>query len=217
MFNALTRIFTKTDPMWERFRQEADKKAMFTPDLAELKDFEKMRVFVYNELQKDQPKNSLLSSSEYCGACYTQNSDFVLYKKLLGKETFPIAMEVTKDNRFGISSLIGDPGQVMGETYSVTPETIVELDNYLLNTVEFDRKRIKIVIPYFTEADSACRYIETEAWMWVGRSEFWNDQLFIKDQDGPKFARSERLFVDIKDETLGGHYIFDYKLEATEK
>lgn len=216
MLNTIKKIFTREDQDWKKFKQEAEHKALFTPDLALLQQQARWPVFVYNELQQGQVQNLRMSKSIYRGLGYTKTSDFVMYKKLLGKETYPLAMAVSEDQKFGISSLIGDMGQIMGELYSVTPYDIIQLDEYHLNTVSFERKTVPILIPYKADAkaDKFDMY-EREAFMYIGRPEFFNEQIF--SSEGKKlFAYSQRLFVtkENKDEPLGAYYVFDHNLEA---
>lgn len=214
----LSSFFKREDPMWAQFRLEAEKKALLTPDLAELKTFSNVNVFVYNEIQSEQPQNELVSMGLYRGIGYTKQSDFVLYKKLLGKETFPFALQITEDQRLGMSSYLGDPGQIMGEVYTIPipAERIIALDEYMLNTVYFDRKRVTILVPFRTDpASDKFDMNEIEAFMYVGRQEFWNEQI-TKSDSNVLFAKSQRLFAN-KEDNIGAYYTFDYKVEATKE
>jgi uncharacterized protein YdaT len=134
----------------------------------------------------------------------------------LGKETFPFAMPVSEDQKHGSGTLIGDPGQILGEVYTIRSEAIIDLDEYMLNQVYYERKKVPILIPYKTDNADEFSYHEVEAFMWVGRTEFWGDQL--ASSDGKKlFAQSHRLFnaKENKDEPLGAYYLFDYEIEAS--
>jgi hypothetical protein len=220
MISAIKNYFHKTDPVWQTFKQEAERKMLFTKDWAELSQYERLKVFVYNEVQRGQIKHNLLGTNPvYGGLCYTESSDYVLYKKMLGKETFPFALEISEDQKHGMSSLIGDPGQIMGEMYSLTPLEIKKLDDYLLNGVYFNRKKVKVLIPYKVDSSkdefSVCT---VEAFMWVGDASFWTDQISSSEAKN-LFKRSLRLFAakDNKEETLGAYYVFDHNVEATEK
>lgn len=220
MLKAVANFFSRTDPQWIKYSQEAERKAQFTPDAAELQQQWAVNVFIYNECQMNGPKTNILGDKAiYGGLAYTESSDFVLYKKDLGKETFPFALEVNDDNRMGMSSLIGDPGQIMGEVYSVRPYDLISLDNYMLNTVRFERKRVKVVIPWRPNASEEIEPVIKEVWMYVGKLDFWKDQIY--DQEMKKFFKpSPRLFCAKENnnkDTLGAHYLFDYNLEANSK
>lgn len=213
MLSSVTNFFKRTDPDWQRFRQIAERKTLLTPDYHELQQFERIKVFVYNECQKDQPQHAKLGPAVlYGGFGYTEDNSYVLYKKLLGKETFPFAMEIQDNQRHGMSSFLGDPGQVMGELWSIRPADVVELDYYMLNTVYYDRKRVKLLI-----TRSKTDVYKTEAFMYIGRPEFWNDQIF-SNEGRDLFARSSRLFATKENsDTLGAHYVFDYNVEVGKK
>ena len=217
MFN-FARIFDRTDPMWTKFREEADRKAMFTPDIADIQDQYAHNIFIYNECMRGNPQHNVLGeASLFGGLAYTESSDFVLYTKKLGRETYPFALPITDDHKMGRSSLIGDPGQIMGEVYSIRPDALISLDNYMLNTVQFERKRVKVVRPYHPDEKSALEVHTTEVWMYIGSYEFWKDQ--INDAEAKKlFIKTPRLFAT-KDsnnkETLGAYYIFDYNFETS--
>jgi gamma-glutamylcyclotransferase (GGCT)/AIG2-like uncharacterized protein YtfP len=203
--------------VWKQFRAEAERKAMFTPDIEKVQSQRAHNVFVYNECIRGLPKHTVLGlSAVFNGAAYTEGSDYVLYKKMLGKETYPISFQIRKDQVMGMSSLIGDPGQIMGEIYTIRPEALISLDNYMLNTVQFERKRVKVLRPFHPTAGAELEIHAIEMWMYVGIFDFWQDQM--SDPESRKiFKRSIRLFAakDITDkEPLGAHYCFDYNLET---
>lgn len=208
-------FFKKTDPLWEQFSEEANRKAQFTPDIEDVQDKYCHNVFIYNECQSHGPKNNVINGSVYGGHSYTESSDYVLYKKLLAKETYPFAFEITDDEKLGRSSYIGDMGQIMGELWLIRPNDLIALDNYMLNTVQFDRKRVKIVVPFHADEQSPVDVHTIEAWMYVAKKKFWSPQ--IADAQAKKFfRRSSRLFCT-KDnnnkDTLSAYYIFDYDAE----
>lgn len=216
MLSNLKSLFGLKDPTFQRFQQQAEEFTLMTPDYAELQAQYAHNVFVYNENQSNGSRfDELKAPRFYRGQGFTESSDFVMYKTLLGLETFPIALEVTEDQRHGLSSLIGDPGQIIGEVYSVRYNSIVSLDNYMLNGVRFTRKRVKVVIPFRIEGTDHFDKKVTEVFMYVGKYDFWKDYLF-KNEAKKTFARSERLFAT-KEDDLGAHYLFDYKLEVASR
>ncbi len=138
-----------------------------------------------------------------------------MYKKLLGKETFPLAFKIEDDQKHGLSSLLGDMGQVMGELYSIPPMHVVALDLYMLNTVQFERIPVQVLIPFKPQGQDKFEIHKTEAMMYVGRQDFWNDQL--KDAEQRKlFSQSKRLFAvkETDEPELGAYFTFDYNIEA---
>lgn len=213
----MSKLLRKEDPLWQQYRAEAEKKALMTPDLAYLKECAMVNIFVYDDMQTNQPNNRKLEGGMYRGFGYTKASDFVLYKKLLGKETFPFALQITEDQRIGMSSYIGDPGQIVGEVYTLfnPSDKIIDLDSFVLNTVYYDRKIVPVLIPYKTDPNAESFEIkEIEAFMYIGSQEFWGEQL--SSHEGKSlFKQSQRIFgsKEIGD-NLGAYYTFDYNVEA---
>jgi gamma-glutamylcyclotransferase (GGCT)/AIG2-like uncharacterized protein YtfP len=214
MWDGLKRIITPQDAFWQKCMQEAELRNRHTPDWNALQTHEGVPIFIYDSHMKNQPNNSVLGEGIlYFGAAWTESSQFVMYKKMLGKDTFPLAMQIEEDQVLGLSSLLGDPGQVMGELYAVRPNTIAKLDEDVLNLVYYERKMVKIV----SSVTYSTGILETkvvEAFMYVGRRKFWEDQM--RDEKAKHlFQRSPRLFCS-KDrgEGLGAYYTFDYKVEA---
>jgi hypothetical protein len=220
MLQAITNFFTRTDPNWLRFRAEAERRAQFTPDILDIQQLYAVNVFVYNECMASGPKHTTLGpNAKYGGLAYTESSDFVLYKKELGNETFPIAFPVTDEQKIGMSTLIGDPGQVMGEVWSIRPDDLISLDYYMLNTVRFNRKPVNITIPYRADTNSEFEPVTKEVFMYVGDLDHWKDQL-LDNEMRKSLVPSKRLFC-VKDrnfnETLGSYFVFDYNIEAYRK
>lgn len=218
MFQKLNALLTRPNIEWQRHIQEAARKSMFTPDAADIQELSGVNVFVYNETQSGQPKHGLLGpEAVFAGFGYTEGTDFVLYKKLLGKETFPFALKIRPDQILGAdtpapSSFIGDPGQVIGEVYTIRPKQLIELDFYMLNTVQFTRERTKIIIPFSIDTKTV-EYKTADVFMYVGKPDFWDDQ--IASPEGKKlFERSTRIF-GVKEDTIGSHYTFDWNIESS--
>lgn len=188
-----------------------------TPDLTELQAQFGHNVFVYNQTKRNDPEHKVFKGPKfYRGLGYTASRDFVMYKKDLGLESFPIVLEITEDQKLGIdNSLLGEPGQIMGEVFSTRWESIVELDQYHLNMVQFNRIRVAVIVPFQLEGTDQWNHKEIPVWMYVGNPEFWNPQLFSSEAK-KLFKPSHRLIAEksYKDEELGAFYTFDYKVEA---
>ena len=216
MFQKLKGIFTRADADWARYSQEASKKALFTPDLAELQQKETINIFLYNEMQTGQPNHGKLGPTAiYRGCGYTASSAYSMWTKRLGNETFPMALKIEDDHVLGQTSLIGDPGQIMGEVYTIRPFEIIPLDEYMLNCVYFERTPTQILVPFKTDPkNDKFDFVVAEAYMWTARRQFWDEQ--IADVEAKHlFRRVKRLFnaKSISEESLGSYYVFDAKVE----
>jgi gamma-glutamylcyclotransferase (GGCT)/AIG2-like uncharacterized protein YtfP len=208
-------LFTKMDPLWKKFAELAEQKSKFTPDRADLMQFATHGVFIYDSHQGTKSKHGNLGVKPvFHGHAYTESSDYVMYKKNVGIESFPFAMEISDKHRMGeFSSLIGDPGQIMGEVYELPTESIVALDENMLNTVYFNRKRVTVLVmsPEGSKYKSL-RRIQT--WMYVGNPEFWTD-VIAKASQTKLISQSTRLFAAKEETSLGAFYVFDHKLDAS--
>lgn len=159
-----------------------------TPDIAYLEQYERVLLFCYGREMKGHAEHEVLGENKtYHGTIFTE-SDYIVWRKRLGKESYPIAIR-TEETGFGNIR----PARLKGELYAVSPNTIVSLDNSRENGKMFRRKRISLIYPY-RERTWAVAYGEThpdrlkwipqlsgtrlqtlEAWAYVGRKTYWDD------------------------------------------
>lgn len=189
---------------------EINKEHNFTPDMWRLQQRAKHLIFVYNEYQSRQHKHDLIGDNRLAAA-FTEASNLVMWKKKLGNETFPFALEIKPEQTFGNSSFLGKPARISGELYSVPPQTIKAIDTDQLNEVYFQRKRVTVVVPFRYKDGSqlGSQLIQrVKAWMYVGPDEFWLDQLDM----GQLYAQVK--LYPANNETLGNYYHFNERLES---
>lgn len=210
----------KNDKAWQQCLAEAAQRSLRTPDFGELQQLKGINIFLYDETQAGQPRHTLVKSGLFGGMGYTESSDFTMVTKVLGKETHPVVLPIREDQKLGTSapvqsSLMGELGQIIGEIYTIDLQTVIALDDYTLNTVQYDRILVPIIIPWQRNLnDATYEHHRTEAYMYVGRQEFWRDQL--NDASARKlFKPSTRLFNVKGEETTGARFVFDYNIEAT--
>jgi gamma-glutamylcyclotransferase (GGCT)/AIG2-like uncharacterized protein YtfP len=142
-----------------------------TPDLFRLEHSEFHRLFEYGEMKKDMPKHTVLHVDPICTA-YTVEK-LPLWTHNQGEGTIPFAA------RINLPSLIVPRPKVCGELYQITKDKLIELDNLRLNGVSFERKRVKLIVPFLDpEGDP----IECRAWMYVGKKKYW-EPMIQWDQD----------------------------------
>lgn len=159
----------------------------FTPDAHTLYTRQWWNVFVYNECMEGQRANHILGpNSEKRAAAFTKDSDFVLMRKMLGNETFPFAIKIEEENRFGNSSFYGQPARILGHLFKMPPSAVKALDTHVLNTVQFNRVRVTLDVPYrkmniksvedkITKELGELQVAHVDAFMYVAQMEFWAD------------------------------------------
>ena len=136
-----------------------------------------------------------------------------MYKKDLGKETFPIALRTTHDQKLGKSTVLGDPARVCGNLYLVPTKVIKDLDNRTLNGVWFQREKVSIDIPNRKLNGSKSpgpMILDTiEAWMYVARMDYWTEQL-----DGKNILFKKVDLRPANNEMIGKYYFYNEYLES---
>jgi hypothetical protein len=170
----------------------------FTPDIWELERSEFQRVFIYDEMKHGHRSNAFLPEelAERDATCYTE-SYFVLHKKQLGQASQAIATDGDVwPHPFGATA---ERARIQGEMYVVFSSHIPVLDTYHQNTIEFERRRVRILRPWrhvvkakdgfplngeILESFKARGIVHSmrgcatmDAWMYVGRQEYWGEQL----------------------------------------
>lgn len=154
---------------------EANSRARFTPDLSKLELQTKVLVFVYNEMQSSHEKNWRVSNGGlFCGTAFTYEP-FVMWKKNLGEDTFPFILRTRFRN--------DDMCRVKGEIWAMDPEHVIDLDNYMLNGIEFVRERLDLIYPFREvvwkkeggKQTSHLKHHKLSAEVYVGVPDYWNE------------------------------------------
>lgn len=151
------------------------KEVEHTPDMALLNTKEFHLFFIYDEMRYNHPQHSIISDASVNVASGFTLKQFVLWKKKLGKETTAFALRPT-------GSTLERPCKVKGELYAVMRSQVPQIDTYKQNELIYKRERVRILIPYSVfdkETGALVRESTTlrEAWMYIGISEYWEDQL----------------------------------------
>jgi hypothetical protein len=198
------------------FMSDVNSRTDFTPDVWKLEKRYFHNVFIYNELMTNSREYSEVMEGKAVklAAAYTADDTFVMYKKAVGKETFPFTLKTTPDMKFGNSTFLGEPAHVMGQLFTMRPGQVIRLDTHLLNTVQFERVRVKICIPFRYKNGSQLSEPMVKslpAWMYVGRYDWWADLLLnkklyppVKFYSSPENQYRERL----------NYYFFNESVES---
>lgn len=185
----------------------------FTPDAAILDQYWAQNIFVYDHMMKGFSKNKhfLQEPAQHRWAGFTQSRNMVLWKKCLGRETLPFALEVEDDMKHGKSSLLGKPACINGQIYTVRPYQIRDIDKHLMNGVQYERKRVTVEVPYGRthlyhqgKSEFHPRVSLVKAWMWVGKSDYWKDLMTV----GSNFAEVKLYTANEGRENLERQYYF---------
>lgn len=168
----------------------------FTPDLWELEQKKEHRVFIHDDMMQLQPNHELVRQGSLSGFYPFQygytTKKFSFIQKELGLKSFPIALDL-RDLAEELPMYIADSHRIRGEVYAVRTPTLIALDNHRQNGVQFQRRRVNINIGYkklykshWFNAFGNKKYnyqlgkeemLSVECWMYVGRNEYWKDQL----------------------------------------
>lgn len=166
----------------------------YTLDVAELERRMFTFVFVADECMYGHRKHDLVSTgaSGYKPffTCYTDQNMAMLVKEMDG-QNYPIVFDGLDDP--SLPPWAQRKARVYGELYALRGCSVIELDNYKQNGVRFTRKWVKVTIPYFKrhrkstqtyngtwnyEYSRSKDYLLTiDAQMYVGRQDYWLDQL----------------------------------------
>lgn len=172
-------------------------KSQFTPDIATLSRREFQLIFVYGTQMRGHPEHELvIAHGAYLATAYT-GQRYTLWKKRLGEASFPIALTGVGWSRPDWAR--PTPSFVQGELYAIPTAQLIELDKHYQNTLEFERKRMLMTIPYrklyrvcspdtqaaidkYFGIESAVVTTQTsveivKAWMYIGKPDHWDDQL----------------------------------------
>ena len=145
-----------------------------TPDRLWLERHEWRLLFVYCDIMHNRRLYHMIAEDSInLGGAFTETEDWVMYKKKLGEETFPIALK----------SDLGIQRRIKGEIHAVRPHLFWNLlDKRFLNGAEFRRERVKLWVPYHIQHSGVTidhnEFIQRlSAFMYVGVPEYWEPQL----------------------------------------
>lgn len=177
---------------------EDHQRLQFTPDYHIVGARKGNLVFIPDDMMMTQPNHDVVKAQSLSGFYpfaygYTARR-FQFVKKDLVMKSFPIALELKETDDLPIH--MGQKYRIRGEIYAVRPEGIISLDTHRANGVQFQRVRVTINVgfrkQYRSEEKKGGRSIfnyrlgreemtSVECWMYVGREEYWKDQLHAED------------------------------------
>lgn len=181
----------RLDELDANWRQAMDNLRRFTPDMQALETQLEHPLFVVDELQDGMPRHGMLKGERRLYTGFTQTHYTMLYYDA-GEQSYPLVFE--RQLFFhNLSPIL----PIRGVLYGVSTRTISKLDVLRQNGVQFERKRVMIVIPLnhlwfkdrrhakliFGDMAASCT-IEGEkkvfrlyAYMYFARQNHWQDGL----------------------------------------
>jgi len=137
------------------------------------KDKKQCWLFEYGEGMYQMPNHGILENAEYVQPALTKAS-FVLWNKLQGRHTFPIALKTRGVQR----------APIFGQLYRVPKKDIPSIDNHRWNGVYFGRKEAQVMLPWNKtitvhgdgvqpQTFSSRAYRPFNVWMYVGNPLTW--------------------------------------------
>lgn len=187
----------------------------FTPDIARLEEYSRHLIFVADELKKDHLHHDKLGNGcEPWFPAYTQKN-FQFWQPnnplLSPIPTKPVGDRVPWFPPYA---------KIKGEVYSIPSGHFTVLDRYKQNTVEYQRERVRLIVPYravvwlkdhnldpaFGVQETFCRsaYEGSSirhsdeavhliwAWMYIGKRSFWDPLLQAYDYSAVETFNSRR-------------------------
>lgn len=163
--------------------EQAVAEAKFSPDMADLEDYQAVGLFVHDELKRDK---TLFNGYEveHRGTAYTRQP--FAFWQTVDSEVHAVALDTPKER-------VAIPRSIRGELYRVPPDLLLDvLDKRYKNRYDFNRIRVTLTIPHVSVWDrmnqkTTIKNISVRAHMYVGNPEVW----------GPKL---EQALVETKDD-----------------
>lgn len=197
MMNALARVFPMLfgDASNLPSKHEVDwlnQSVQYTPDNAKLEEYEFQLLFCPDETQRGYPQYPLIEDSVFMTHAFTQK--LYNYWQQRDGQLIPLEARAPAAVKYFPPSL-----RIKGEVHAIRPHQFRELDTYKLNTVQYRRQRVKLLVPhrkvilsdyYDTDGKELPLCLQGKkgitssemvhvirAWMYVGIDEYWDPLL----------------------------------------
>lgn len=163
-------VFNKPKIPSPTFFADIEKNNKNTPDINRIQQFKHQLLFIYSNEMPGHPKYSLLREEGAISmtSAFTVEM-FSCWTWKLGLESEAIALR-TKFQSAPWTT-------IKGEVYLVSPDTLIKLDKYKENMIEFNRERVKLNVKYRPERCGYTYSYILRAWMYVGIKDIWDDRI----------------------------------------
>lgn len=194
----------------------------FTPDISVLEEYEWQLYFAPDETKKDHLKHHLVGDErEYKFPAFTQQK----YNYWNHAAPFLPPIPMRSETPVNLMPYYPPIAMIKGEVYAIRPQRFLELDRYKQNGVEYQRERIRLVVPYrkvlwlkdhnldpsfgvqelFNRSAYAGSSVKTSeervaiirAWMYIGKPQFWDPLISAYDYSSVEvFNAKNRRWCD---------------------
>lgn len=143
--------------------------AWATPDIRELEKRAKHLVFFYDDYTRNgfPQVQSPTYGGKYCCTAFTYDP-FVLWKEATASDVRAFILR---------ESFKGDEKcRVKGKIFSITTDSLVELDSYMFNELEYTRERLEFIYPFREQKKGKkgpLQYAILPAFIYVGIPGYW--------------------------------------------
>lgn len=181
--NALARSFDALFGQRINFPDQAEVKWLNdqvkrSPDLGWLEQLEFALLFCPDDTKVGHSRHGLVSEGIHLCTAYTQHP-YHFWEQRIGDERIPIplrAKQGAKPIDLGDLSQFPQPYKMQGELRIILPFQFRLLDDYKENLVQFQRKRVNVIIPYHDKVTPWKEMVHVvRAYMYEGRPEYWDD------------------------------------------
>lgn len=192
--NALAKVFPKLfgSPTLPDTSEVAwvNEQVRYTPDNSKLEQYEFQLLFSPDETQRGYPKYSLIEDSAFMCHAFTQKT-FNYWQQRDG-QLIPLEATAPAAVKYFPPSL-----RIKGELHAIRSYQFRELDRWKRNTVQYIRKRVKLLVPYREVIKSPYWDLDgrelpkclqgkvgatgpemihiVRAWMYVGNDKYWDE------------------------------------------
>lgn len=124
--------------------EQARQSTKYTPDIAKLEEYQFQLIFACDETQIRHVKYPLIEGGNYVCPGFTQSG----YNYWLPETPFSPAVPM-KTHGYR-NPLPGYPpiAKIKGQLHAIRPYQFIAIDNYKENGVQFQRERVKLIVPY---------------------------------------------------------------------
>lgn len=168
----------------------------YTPDCAELEKHEFQLLFACDQMKRDFSENKSIEMGAYlCHAFTTKNFQF--FRSVTGGYEYPVPLMT--DLMEPVVQYMPPPAKIKGELHLIEPWQFRKLDIARKNGVQFNRQRVRLIVPYrelipVLDCDKYGEVVKEmlpgwehkliespekvyiiRAWMYVGDPSFWED------------------------------------------
>ena len=170
----------------------------YSPDLGYLEQKEWQLLFAVEDFKRSHSRYSLIEDSVFVATAYSTRK-FNYWVLEAGDERTPIPMENFEEKAEQTIRYFPQPLKVKGELHLIRTHQFLGLDTFKMNTVQFRRKRVNVILPYREQGiilnqDAEGRelpialqgkkfFLSPEkvfvirAWMYVGNPKYWDHLL----------------------------------------